>query len=127
MIVPDISLAKNQNCKRGFQILKLQTEPQARRRIHDSWSSRASSIMANGITEPNYMSRSEMLTKISSGIPGQTRQELEDLTKYIHEVDLEDQSLNQFNFGENADQRTESSGLGWHLFPEFESILPFTR
>ena len=82
--------------------------------------------MANGITEPNYMSRSEMLTKISSGIPGQTRQELEDLTKYIHEVDLEDQSLNQFNFGENADQRTESSGLGWHLFPEFESFLPFT-
>merc|ERR1712129_351761 len=82
---------------------------QVRRRIHDSWSSRASSIMANGITEPNYMSRSEMLTKISSGIPGQTRQELEDLTKYIHEVDLEDQTLNQFNFGENADQRTESS------------------
>ena len=74
IIVPDISLAKNQNCKRGFQILKLQTEPQVRRRIHDSWSSRASSIMANGITEPNYMSRSEMLTKISSGIPGQTRQ-----------------------------------------------------
>ena len=48
------------------------------------------------------------------------------MTKYIHEVDLEDQSLNQFNFGENADQRTESSGLDWHLFPEFESIMLFT-
>ena len=48
------------------------------------------------------------------------------MTKYIHEVDLEDQSLNQFNFGENADQRTESSGFDWHLFPEFESILLFT-
>ena len=77
---------------------------QKHRRIHDSWSSRASSIMANGITEPNYMSRSEMLTKLSSGIP-QTRQELEDLTKYIHEVDLDDQSL---DMGENY--RTESSG-----------------
>ena len=88
------------------------------RRIHDSWSSRASSIMANGITEPNYMSRSEMLTKLSSGIP-QTRQELEDLTKYIHEVDLDDHSQS-FDFiadhhgggGENREPpRTESSGL----------------
>merc|ERR1712083_294084 len=44
-----------------------------------------------------------MLTKLSSGIP-QTRQELEDLTKYIHGVDLDDQSL---DLGENY--RTESS------------------
>ena len=68
--------------------------------------------MANGITEPNYMSRSEMLTKLSAGIP-QTRQELEDLTKYIHEVDLEDHSQS-FDFidhgGENREPRTESSG-----------------
>ena len=73
--------------------------------------------MANGITEPNYMSRSEMLTKLSAGIP-QTRQELEDLTKYIHEVDLEDHSQS-FDFiadhqgtgGENKEPpRTESSG-----------------
>ena len=115
-------MAKNQKCKRGFQILKLQTEPQVRRRIHDSWSSRASSIMANGITEPNYMSRSEMLTKLSAGIP-QTRQELEDLTKYIHEVDLDDHSQS-FDFithdhrsGENQEPpRTESSGWWLNYF-----------
>ena len=41
--------------------------------------------MAKGITEPAYMSRSEMIHKIS--LPGQSREELEQLTKYIHEVE----------------------------------------
>ena len=86
--------------------------------------------MANGITEPNYMSRSEMLTKLSSGIP-QTRQELEDLTKYIHEVDLDDHSQS-FDFiadhhggsGENREPpRTESSGLQFFLMLEISLRL----
>ena len=73
--------------------------------IHDSWSSRASSIMAKGITEPNYMSRTELLTKLAELSHIEDVEHLENLTKMIHEQ--EDDS--ELSSGEENDQRTASS------------------
>jgi hypothetical protein len=62
-------------------------------KIHDSWSSRASSIMAKGMSEPNYMSRSEMLTKLAelshaAGVGNiTTAADIEAITAMIHEED----------------------------------------
>ncbi len=85
-----------------------------KQRIHDSWSSRASSIMAKGIPEPNYMSRTELIRQIAidvtSDVPlGQyTREELEKLTQYIHESE-DNANFDQENYEENSETETTAS------------------
>ena len=56
-------------------------------RIHDSWSSRASSILAKGMAEPNYMSRTEMLEKLAQLSHVQDVAHLEAMTAMIHGED----------------------------------------
>ena len=64
--------------------------------------------MAKGMAEPHYMSRSEMLNKLStSALPHTTREELEILTQYIHESNEDEEHLADFDF--LADERTSSS------------------
>ena len=76
--------------------------------IHDSWSSRASSIMAKGITEPNYMSRTELLTKLAELSHIEDVEHLENLTKMIHEQDS-DSELEFSSQNEDEDGRKTAS------------------
>ena len=75
--------------------------------IHDSWSSRASSIMAKGITEPNYMSRTELLTKLAELSHIEDVEHLENLTKMIHEQDSDSEL--EFSSQEEDGRKTASS------------------
>ena len=63
-------------------------------KIHDSWSSRASSILAKGLSEPKYMSRTEMLEKLAQLSHVQDVAHLEAMTAMIHGNDDEEEEEN---------------------------------